>query len=62
MVDFQLGTANIRMCFTVRGSGIVYELFVNGKRFEDLTQALPSPVRPSFIDRLCLLAWSFPFC
>ena len=25
--------------------GIVYELFVNGKRFEDLTQALPSPVR-----------------
>lgn len=26
-------------------TGIVYELYVNGKRFEDLTQALPSPVR-----------------
>ena len=30
---------------TPNPAGIVYELFVNGKRFEDLTQALPSPVR-----------------
>ena len=44
MVDFQLGTTNIRMSFTVRGKGIVYELLVNGVRFEDLTQALPSPI------------------
>ena len=45
LVDFQLSNANIRMSFTVRKQGIVYELYVNGKRFEDLTQALPSPVR-----------------
>lgn len=44
MVDFQLGTTNIRMSFTVRNKGIVYQLFVNEKRFEDLTQALPSPI------------------
>ncbi|GAB5029713.1 Hypothetical protein NocV09_00103270 [Nannochloropsis oceanica] len=45
MVDFQLGTTNIRMAFTIRATkGVVYELLVNGKRFEDLTQALPSPI------------------